>query len=517
MRIAQWVSSEDHESGPSGWWVYFGLFAVCGLVWMLANPLMTGPDELFQARRAAAVARGEFTGEEGPQAPLLVEVQAPEAYLTGDEVARCFYGEPVPNAPVDPISLFRSSCPKFQGGDTLVAVSTGQYRGQPFYYWLAGLPTLLSPGALGAYAMRAVGVALSAALLASAAVSVGRSASPTLAGLGLLGAVAPGVLYLAASTNPSSVEIAAALSAWATGALLVQPRSDIGAREVARFGVAMVVLVAVRGLGPLFGASVVVALGVVAGPQRSRQLIGRRDVQAWAAATALATLASIAWLRMIQDQFPLPSRPGSGLATAVSYLPWYLHQSVGVFGQNDSAVPAQAAWLYVLVVAGVAAVGLARSPTRTAAVAAATLLAGIALSLTAEGLSLPPIGFFWQGRYALPLLLGGVVLATCRARPRSTTASDDPVAPWDTADLLARPETGRFVVRATLLVMVVVHGVAFVSAARHHAAKGGGPQAILSALTAPRWAPPVPFWILLIVYLAALVGVARRLTARTGD
>lgn len=33
------------------WWRTFALLTLAGTAWMLATPLMTGPDEVFQARR----------------------------------------------------------------------------------------------------------------------------------------------------------------------------------------------------------------------------------------------------------------------------------------------------------------------------------------------------------------------------------------------------------------------------------------------------------------------------------
>lgn len=100
-----------------------------------------------------------------------------------------------------------------------------------------------------------------------------------------------------------------------------------------------------------------------------------------------------------------------------------MRQTIGVFGQNDSALPALAAWAWAATLMGIFAVGLWRCTPRWALVAVATLTGGIAISVTAEGFSLPPIGFFWQGRYAMPLLVGAYLLATCSS-PRSRAEAD---------------------------------------------------------------------------------------------
>lgn len=116
---------------------------------MLATPLMTGPDEVYQARRAAAVVRGQLTGNETSLSPLLVEVKVPESYRRADEVERCFLGDLVEGVPQEGMKLPPSDCPPFGGSDRIVGANTGQYRGQPFFYALVGLPTLIDSGAAG--------------------------------------------------------------------------------------------------------------------------------------------------------------------------------------------------------------------------------------------------------------------------------------------------------------------------------------------------------------------------------
>lgn len=296
---------------------------------------MTGPDEVYQARRAAAVVRGQLTGNETSLSPLLVEVKVPESYRRADEVERCFLGDLVEGVPQEGMKLPPSDCPPFGGSDRIVGANTGQYRGQPFFYALVGLPTLIDSGA-AAYLMRLIGVVATTALLASATVSVRRSQRSRLAWLALFGTVTPMTMYLSASTNPSAVEIAAALGVWATGMLLARSDVEFTRREVARFGMALIVLIGARGLGPAFAVLLLVLLSAMAGRSRMVHLARRVDVWGWAVGAGAMTVASAAWLWTIQRDFPLPDRPGSGWATAVSYLPFYLRQSVGVFGQNDN-------------------------------------------------------------------------------------------------------------------------------------------------------------------------------------
>lgn len=496
------------------WWRVFGLLTVAGVAWMLATPLVTGPDEVFQARRAAAVVRGQLMGETTEQSPILVDVTVPASYLEAGEYGFCFTGQPVAGAPVGNMPPREASCPEFGDDATPAAAETGQYRGQPFFYAVVGLPSLLNTGALGAYGVRLVGVLITTALLASAAVSVLQAARRRMAALALFGCVTPMVLYLAASTNPSSVEIAAALGAGASGVVLARPGTTPGGRNLARFGVAIVVLILARGLGPLFAGGIVAVLALLAGWDHAGVLVRRRGVQACAAAAAIATVASGAWLWSIQRSFPLPERPGSGVATAIGQLPLYIHQSVGVFGQNDSALPQQLAWLWAATLMAVFFVGLWRCSTKAAALSVAVLCAGLVLSITAEGLSLPPIGFFWQGRYALPVLLGAFLLATStdpvhRSDLRSADEAEGagPGAranPWNAAALLRHQRTPGLTTGVALGLFLTVHAAAFLVVARHHGARGGDPQSWWRLFTAARWSPPLTFPLLLAMYLGAL-------------
>ncbi|MBK6857005.1 MAG: DUF2142 domain-containing protein [Microthrixaceae bacterium] len=542
----------------------FGLVLTAAGVWALATPLFTGPDEVSQVRRAAAVARGQLVGERtGPDPVLLMRVEVPGLYgAPAEQQWLCHLGPLVDGAPQQAMVLPKPDCPDLSAVDAApVEADTVQYRGQPFYYALVGAPTLADQGRAGAYAMRMVGAALTTAFIASAAATLTLAPRPSVAGVGLLVCITPAVVYLAGSTNPSSVEIAAALSAWAVVAVLagtaklstvhghvdagdgdgdgegdgkgdragegegagdgeanaksvpvggsgapdaasilvtrthnkIAPAGGAGAPVpespgrlgldeetvaslVRRVGVALVVLSLGRGLGPAFAAAVVAIGGVVLGRARVMSLLGRTDLRRWAAAVAVSVTMSGLWLAHIGRAYPLPDRPGSGWARALEWVPWYLHQMVGVFGTNDSAVSWWAVILWGSVSIAVVVAGLAtlvrQGRNRVAVTAAGTLVAGVAMNVTAEGLSLPPIGFFWQGRYSLPLLVGGVILATATAgSPEGSTAN-------------RRPRFDLFLAVAAIAAVTAVHVHALVVVTGHldrSGATGRGAAATLLA------------------------------------
>ncbi|MBX3287335.1 MAG: DUF2142 domain-containing protein [Actinobacteria bacterium] len=497
------------------WWALFALWFAVGAAWALATPPVTGPDEVEQARRAAAVVRGELIGARQPGVPpLVVDVDVPDTYGEASvDHWRCFLGPLVDGSPQVAMPLPPSTCPEISSSRARVTVQTVQYRGQPFFYAWVGLGTFW-PGVTGMYLMRLLSIVPVAALLASAARSLREGGRDRLAALGLVVAVTPMVLYLAASTNPSGLETAAAIAAWAAGVVLADPAVPTSRRSLARFGLALVVLAAARGLGPLFAAAVLGGVAVVAGWRRTAELGRRRDVWAWGGVLAVAVALSGAWLAHLQAHYALPDRPGTGWTTAFGYLPWYLRQAVGVFGTNDSALHPLVAGVWVVVAAAVLAVGLVRIAGRARLVALAALVGGLAIQVTAEGLSVPPIGFFWQGRYALPLLVGAVLVAAAaprRAVPSTATASaPDEIEPVRHDAGATTPADLRHLATPAVALAAgalgAVHVVAFLTVLRRYTSRGPGSLGLADALFDPRWHPPVPPVLLLVAFVAATAG-----------
>lgn len=506
MLCHDWAVTTSEDNQARTWCLVFALVFLAATAWSLGTPLMSGPDEVSQQRRAAAAARGQWTGVsdvEGP--PILVDVEVPELYgEAADQQWRCHVGPLVDAAPQKPLPVPRTECPDLPSSSELVTARTVQGRGQPFLYAVAGLPTRLSTGPAGAYGARLVVAAICAALVASAACSIRALRRPRLAGLGLMLTLTPAVVYLAGSTNPSGVEILAAVGAWVSGTVLVTvPVSQRTGRLVARTMAALVILVLSRGMAPLFGGLIVAGLAGVAGWERCRELLRRRDLQIWGIALAGAVAASGAWLLHIRSAQPNPERLGSGWVTATGYLPWYLHQSVGVFGNNDSDLPmaVSAVWLLlglaVVVVSVAACLRLVPRAPRAAVLTVLCLVGGLVMQVTSEGLDVPPIGFFWQGRYALPLLFGALVVATVAAGPLPRR-------------LHLAEQRSTF---AAVTILVVVHLWAFVEVARHHGGLARGSVSISDALMHTAWDAPVPLWLLTVVYVVSVAALAAVVTA----
>src|SRR4051794_18605265 len=260
---------EDHEPRRRG----LGIVLLAGLflaiaAWSLAYPAFTGPDEPAHAIESAATARGQVLGRIEQNYVQIVRV--PELYGRASKYASCFqaYGEITP-----------ACAPRLRGGSRLVHTTTYEFRGSsPVYYLLTGLPTLALPGSAGFYVMRLLNAAAGTALLGLGCWAAFRSRSRWLA-LGVLAAITPEVLLLSGVLNPNGLEAAAAIAAWAClVALRIEP-VDRWTPLIRGAGVAVVVLVASRGLSPFFALVIVAAAMLVLRPGDAATLTRRRDAR----------------------------------------------------------------------------------------------------------------------------------------------------------------------------------------------------------------------------------------------
>lgn len=492
-------------------WV-FALLMLAGSAWVFAAPRVSGPDEASQLYRSWAVAHGETLGArpaDGPPLYLLVEV--PGDVLQAGRRGDCFSGRFAPGAPVSPDAGFRFggvACDRpFPAEPAGNQVLTNQYRTQPTYYLGVGwLLRVFSPK-VALPLMRLLSLATIAAFLASAFTSTLRLAWPRLAAVGIFGALTPLVVYLAAMVNPGGLEIATALGVWVGGLALLHGDAPADRRLVARVGVALMVLVAVRGFSPIFALLIVGALLALPGARpRVRALSTDRRLRAslvgWAAGVTLSFVGSALWLGVILRDYALPTPPGVGLAAVPGRLFPYLWQAVGMFGDSTSSLPAWSVVAWLAGVATLAALGTALVARRTALVAAAVVVVALGMDVAGDGFSFPPTGYWWQGRYVLPLLVGGIVVVTGLARPAGERAA--PV----------RRAASRLV-PVVLAMFCAVHTLGFLVMSRQVAALPGSAAHFDETLSwgeflrHPHWSPPLlPAWAYALAYLAAMTALA---------
>ena len=396
------------------WWVSLALFGLLGGIWALSSPLMSVPDEPAHAIKAAAVWRGEIRGDTIGLAPgdvtgvsSKVVDRVPLAYAELHHQPDCFKGRPGVSA---------ACAPSIGTDGNIVGVGSPAGTYPPLYYILVGWPSRMLSPYRALYAMRACSVLLGALLLASATASASALARRPVVTLGVGLALTPTALFLIGSVNPNGFEVAAAVATWVTLLDVLTRPGGPTPRLLARAAVASVCFLLARPISPLFWA-VVVALVLVAAFTRERGRLLRADRAArWAgAAVASAAVVAVGWLVWSPSSESV-GLPGVSLGTAAVHsmgqIPTEIQQMVGVFGWLDTptADVLSRVWvgLVVLVVLLALVVGSARQ--RLALVATAVVV--FALPVAIETAGVHQLGYFWQGRYSLPLVAGIPLMAT---------------------------------------------------------------------------------------------------------
>lgn len=465
------MSRADGWSWRTFWVSLVALSSLLGL-WGLATPPFAVPDEPAHFLKAAGVARGQVTGL--PGLPTAVEV--PPALAATRFQTGCFVFRP--DVPAD-------CAPGYDGPDgpeTEARTQAGRYP--PGYYALVGLPTLVVTDLGSLYAVRGVSAALCAALLAAAVTAAAATGSRLLVtGVGV--AATPMVLFLSSGVNPSGPEVAAAVALWTAGLALVLASGPPSRPVLTTAGLAAVVLVLSRPISPFWVALIGLSLLLLAGGRRGLELVRQRPVQAWLGVLGLAGLLQAAWvlgvgaLELYGGGRPLTL--GERLEGSLVRTDERLQQMVGWFGWLDTPAPVgvHVAWALALVV--LVGLGL-RGAVRRRAVLLLTLVLGVVLvPIALEVASAEQVGFYWQGRYTLPLAVGvPLVAAVAARRPRPA-----PVP------LLA----------GVLAVLAVCHLVGFVTALGRYTVGTGNGLGLVDAV----WSPPLPALVLAVgAVLAAL-------------
>ena len=385
------------------------LFGICA-TWSVAVPPLAGPDERAHLLRAASVARGEIVGErisvDGSDA--WTEVTVPDWITRAGQCA---------SADADRAPDCRQT---LRGGNHSVRARTYVGRYPPLYYLLVGWPTLLWHGTAALYAARLVTALLVAAFAAATAAAL-RHASDRAArgiGLGLAVGFTPIAAFIGGMVNPSAIEIAATIYLATTLAIAgtLQTPREASRRALARhLAVAMAATALSRGLGLLW---VGVLLGVAASIWGARSTLrgawsARERVGAGTSLTfATGWLALIGGYQIIKVEPTLGWTPAQTVAHAAPILRRVAEEMVHKYQWLEVRIPIGAVWLWlglaaaVVVLSIVKAQGARQRLGLLGLIGATCALPVCALALRADG-----DGFFWQGRYSLPLAAATLIFA----------------------------------------------------------------------------------------------------------
>lgn len=472
----------------------FALFLALGSAWSFSSPVSSYPDELAHAIKAAAVVdgqwRGQPTGSQGEEAVVVVP-----SYLQDYPKPPCFAFNGAATADCTP-GISSSTDP------VELTTSAGNYN--PLYYAIVGLPSLFLAGDSAWYAMRLVSVALTALFAAasvSAVFSLKRPRS-TLAALAV--SSTPMVLYLMGGLNPQSLEIAATTAVFTTS-LAVLERSARGAAllpYLVMLACSAVVLANTRAVSLLWLALVVIAAVLLTGMGALKAGLALRAVRITGYLCAAGAAVGLLWLAT-SNTFESLTGSGESISKGQAFVTMldrtfdYAPAYIGMFGWLDTPAPnaVYAFWVFLLV--GIIIATLCVRPLSRLAAPAFLFAAIVLIPPVMQSMVINDLGYIWQGRYILPLVVPFIIACGYVLRD------------------VELPRTAPLNRLLTLCCWLgaAAHVYAFVYVLRRYAVGLSRDANWLAMLEAPLWQPPLA-WITWSVVYALVASAAAVLLSR---
>jgi hypothetical protein len=263
-------------------------------------------------------------------------------------------------------------------------------------------------------------------------------------------------------------------------------------RLVVRLAIAAAALALTRQLGPFWLALVAATLAALGGVAVVKALWASRAFRYAVGAAVAATVVQLAWLvgagTLDSSNSNTPGVPGSLSNVANGSLGRglvYYDELIGVFGWRDTSPPTAVFLLWTAAIAAVATIGilLARRPVVMAMLSTALLT--WLLPIAFETRDAHNAGYFWQGRYTLPLAVGVPILAAFGSAESGR---------------IRRVASGR-VLWCLGVALGVSQVLAFGQAIRRYAVGAHGPN---NFFTDTAWSPPIPAALLLIGFAIAV-------------
>jgi hypothetical protein len=445
----------------------FAGFLLLAGAWAGAMPVNGTYDESQHIVRAYAAVDGQWQ----PHGPNRQSYRVPSTLLP--ENPECMRTDKDPQ----PASCLQK---RHLTGDVDAETYVARYN--PVYYLAVGLPLKVKPDLTGIVLSRLLSAVLNALLLA-AAVWIAVRAGKRLLVAGIVLVATPMVVNLAGSVNPNGMEICAAVLLF-TSLLCREPHKA----SLVWAGVAAFAVITVRHIGPVLVVVDLVAVALFVGVSRSR--VVHRDVVRWLGGGVLAGLVVFgAWV--LSARSPVGEGPGSGLDLGFGGIvrglfqhrfEFYIKQIVGQFGYGETTISPLAILLWYALVAVVVLPALRYATWRARLVIVGLVVAGFGLLIALEFHFVPTAGWFSHGRYALPILVGAVIM--------SALVLDDQTPRW----------LPRWLPTALVAATAPVHLYALVRTLSRYRV---GIEASFSPFSGA-WSPPVNAG---LVLLAVLVGV----------
>ncbi len=375
-------------------------------VWLLVVPPFQGVDEHDHVFKAAAVARGDWSGTHQPVELGWTELVAVPRDIAAAALPACEALE----------YTQRDDChPSAELADGRVLIGSSAARYNPAFYAVTGTAALPFDGIAAVRAMRLAGAAWCAALIALAIVVVRRTARTPWPATALIATLTPTLLYSTAIVAPNGPEICAGLLLWCVLVFGAAGPGPAPRWVIVAGTVAAVHLAVLRSLGPLWLVLVLATAALAMGVPTFLRAARSRRLLLPIAVGGLAVVLGAAWTVLAGTNSPAsatgPTFPGSPWPQMASnWLAW-LFQQISAVPTRGDAGPAAVYVLFALIwcLLLLAALRVSHRPARAAVGAIFALTTAMAVAITA--LSYTSLGYAWQGRYSLPYVVGWFVLA----------------------------------------------------------------------------------------------------------
>ena len=387
-------------------WVGIGLLLL-QLGWLIAVPPFGAMDEWDHSYRAAAVAHGQWV------APPTDATRGTGAFVSvPTDIVRA--------AQVECERLMYTSDDECVGTteDGLTEVASGAGRYPPLFYALVGWPSVFFDGVDALYGMRLVGLLLCWALLMASIRSLARWAGP-LAGLTVCLGTTPAVIYASAAVAPNGLEMASGLALWSALATIAHEGLDTAPRglTVMLAVVSGTLLLSLRSLGPLW-AALILAVALLAWPSLWARLleIARSPrgvtVLCWLVAVAIGSV----WWVQTQGALEVGTTAARSIPVAERLLlslretVVWTFQFMGTFPYRNNPSRPVVYLLLVTVIGTLLLLALRHALRRERWALTVTVLLSYAVPFAISFATIERFGPAWQGRYALPFLLGTLII-----------------------------------------------------------------------------------------------------------
>jgi hypothetical protein len=392
------------------------------LAWVFAVPPFRGSDEFDHAYKAAAVARGQWVPSPSSATRgtgALLDVPSDIVAAARPECEDLPYTEP-------------ADCVGVRHGDT-TRVASGAGRYAPLYYAVVGTVGLPFSGTGALYAMRLATVFLSWILFVGALLATRTWARTNLPLVAIAIGCVPVLVYSTSIVAPNGVEMMAGLMLWCA---LIGLTRDVGqapyvrAQERRLWAAAAIaggILVTTRSLGPLWCLMTVAVVLLSCTPSRARWASAVRTRAAWftGAFVLACTITSVAWTTAMgslkldtmarpEDAFSL----GHRVRLAAHDIPLTIFQSIAAFPFRNQATQPIVYVCFLVLILGLLGAALRSASGRVRLGLLVALGLAVVVPVAVQVGTYNSYGNAWQGRYALPFVVGIPLLAAVALEER---------------------------------------------------------------------------------------------------